>query len=56
MEQIANFTNPVEYNPVDNRVLQGPIKDNMDIYYFGFNVYLGITLNFNKHKNDNIRM
>jgi len=56
MEQIANFTNPVEYNPVDNRVLQGPIKDNMDIYYFGFNVYLGITLNFNKHKNDDIRM
>ncbi len=48
MEQIANFTNPVEYNPIDGRVLQGPIHTKLDIYYFGFTVYLGITLNFKK--------
>jgi len=46
LEQVANFTNPVEYDPIDNRILQGPLKNDMSIYYFGFNVYLGITLNF----------
>ncbi len=51
LPQIANYSNPVEYSPDDNRILQGPIENNMNIYYFGFNVYLGITLNFNKkHK------
>lgn len=53
LEQVANYSEPVEYNPEDNRVLQGPLKNDMNIYYFGFNVYLGITLNFEgKHRND----
>ncbi len=48
LQQVANYSDPEEYNPEDNRILQGPLKNNMNIYYFGFNVYLGITLNFNK--------
>jgi hypothetical protein len=48
LQQVANYSDPEEYNPEDNRILQGPLKNNMNIYYFGFNVYLGITLNFIK--------
>jgi hypothetical protein len=50
LEQVANYSHPVEYNPDDNRILQGPLQKDMDIYYFGFNIYLGITLNFQGKK------
>ncbi len=45
-EQIANFSDPVEYNSNTGTVLQGPLDDKMDIFYFGFNVYLSATFKF----------
>ena len=47
-QQIANFSDPVEYNPENNRALQGPLNYNSNIYYFGFSFYVGATLNFIK--------
>jgi len=44
--QIANFADPVEYDPQNHYVLQGPIEDNMDVFYFGFNIYLSANFNF----------
>ncbi len=51
-EQMANFSDPVEYNSEDHRILMGPLEDKMDIYYFGFNIYL--TATFNLSKNDEL--
>ena len=45
-KQIANFSDPVEYEPVSHRALQGPLMNTMDLYYFGFSIYIGATLNF----------
>lgn len=47
-KQSANFSDPVEYEPVSGRALQGPLNENSDTYYFGFSVYVGATLNFSK--------
>lgn len=47
-KQIANFANPVEYVPEDNRVLMGPLEDKMDVFYFGFNVYLSAVFKFDR--------
>ena len=49
-QQMANFSNPTEYNPEDGRVLMGTIENNMDIYYFGFNIYLSATFKFGGDK------
>ncbi len=49
-KQLANFTDPVEYNAADHRVLQGPLENTMDIYYFGFNIYLAATFRFGRNK------
>ena len=48
MKQIVNFSDPVEINSIDNRVLQGPLKDDMSVMYWGISVYIGATLNFMK--------
>ncbi len=53
-EQLANFTDPVEYDPEHHYVLQGPIKNIMDVYYFGFNVYLSANFKFGKTEKANI--
>lgn len=45
-QQIANFTNPVEYDLSTRRALQGPLQNTMNVYYYGISVYLGATLNF----------
>jgi hypothetical protein len=47
-KQIANFTDPVEYyhNGDEYRVLQGPLDNKMDVYYFGINVYLSAVFKF----------
>lgn len=47
-KQIANFSNPVEYNPEEKTVLQGTQKNTMDSYYYGFNIYLSATLNLRR--------
>lgn len=46
--QVANFSDPVEYEESSGRALQGPLENSMDAYYFGFNIYIGATLNFSK--------
>ncbi|HJN06470.1 MAG TPA: hypothetical protein QF480_07630 [Bacteroidales bacterium] len=48
--QIANFSDPVEYNAEDNRVLQGPLEDKMDVYFFGVNIYISATFRFGGNK------
>ena len=49
-QQIANFTEPVEYTPSnsgsDPRILQGPLENKMDVYYFGFNIYISAVFKF----------
>lgn len=47
-EQLANFTEPVEYDPESHRVLQGELKNDMGVYYLGINIYLSATFNFNR--------
>lgn len=49
LKQVANFTNPVEINIEDKRVLQGPLKEDMSVMYWGISVYIGATLNFMKN-------
>ncbi len=44
--QIANFSDPVEYDPEYKYVLQGPLNNTMDVYYFGFNIYLSVNFDF----------
>jgi hypothetical protein len=46
--QISNFANPLEFDPVDQRSLQGPLENTMNSHYFGFSIYIGATLNFIK--------
>ncbi len=50
-KQIANFTDPVEYNPKDRIPLQGPLRNTASLKYFAINLYLSAILNFggNKH-------
>jgi hypothetical protein len=50
MKQIINFTDPVEINEGDGTVLQGPLKNNMNVVYWGISVYIGATLNFMKNE------
>ena len=49
-KQMANFTDPVEFDPVNNRSLQGPLQNDMKTFYFGFGVFIGATLNFMSDK------
>lgn len=51
VKQIANFSDPIELNTEDNLVLQGRIADDMRVMYWGFNIYVGATLNFIKNDN-----
>ncbi len=45
-KQVANFTNPVEYNAKDHIPLQGPLENKASIHYFAIKLYLSATLNF----------
>jgi len=49
-KQMANYSNPVEYDPATNTVLQGPLDNSMNTYYFGFNVYLSAMFKFDGNK------
>ncbi len=46
-EQFINTTKPVEYDPATGMALQGPINDNMIIWYNSFGVVLGLSIRFN---------
>ncbi len=54
-KQAANFTDPVEYNPVDRIPLQGPLSNTASLNYFSINLYLSAVLNFggNHQKEEN---
>lgn len=45
-KQIANFSNPVEYNTRDYIPLQGPLQNTASIHYISINLYLSASLNF----------
>ncbi len=45
-KQLANFTDPVEYNPVDHVPLQGIRENTVTMHYFAINLYLSAELNF----------
>ncbi len=49
-KQLANFSNPVEYNPVDKIPLQGPLENNASMHYYSVNLYLSAILNFGGKK------
>lgn len=48
LEQLANFSNPEEFEESTGQALQGPIKNEMDMYYYGFSIYVSATLNFTR--------
>jgi hypothetical protein len=45
---IANFTNPVEYNPLTNQALQGVRQNNMSIKYNEISLFFGLSYVFGK--------
>jgi hypothetical protein len=49
--QAANFSDPVEYNPVDRIPLQGVLQNNAELHYFSISLYLSAVLNFGGNKN-----
>jgi hypothetical protein len=49
--QIANFNDPVEYNPDTGVALQGPQQNTAYLRYYGVSVYISATLNFISKKN-----
>ena len=49
--QVANFNDPVEYNPDTGVALQGPQQNNSYLRYYGVSIYISATLNFISKKN-----
>jgi hypothetical protein len=49
--QIANFNNPMEYDPDSGNALQGPVQNNAYTRYYGVSIYISATLNFISKKN-----
>lgn len=49
-KQVANFSDPVEYNPVDRIPLQGTLQHNVTAHYLSINFYLSAVLNFGGNK------
>ncbi len=45
-KQIANFTDPLEYNAVDHIPLQGVLTNTVKMHYYSINLYLSAVLNF----------
>lgn len=52
LQQIANFSDPVEYEESTGRALQGPLENEMNMYYLGISVYIGATLNFDRKESN----
>ena len=49
-KQIANFTDPVEFNAKDRVPLQGPLENTVDMHYLAISLYLSAELNFGGNK------
>jgi hypothetical protein len=48
--QLANFSDPVEYNAADDIPLQGPLHNTAVLHYYAINLYLSAVLNFGGKK------
>lgn len=46
MEQLVNLSDPVEWNEIEQAALQGVRNNNMNYYYNGISLFLGVTFNF----------
>ena len=56
LPQLANFADPVEYNPVSGRSLQGELLPTMDVNYFAVSIFFGFTYDLfpgNREDNEN---
>ncbi len=51
-EQFVSFTDPLEYDPATQIVLQGNIQTTMNTSFNAFTVYFGATINLNRSAND----
>lgn len=51
IQQIANFSDPIEYDSDSGNALQGPIQNDASIRYYGVSIYISATLNFISKKN-----
>jgi hypothetical protein len=49
-KQIANLSDPMEYNPIDNLPLQGIKTNDMTSLYNSISLYLGASFNFGDKK------
>ena len=43
LPQLANFAEPVEFNPITNQSLQGDLLPTMDVNYFAVSLFFGFT-------------
>lgn len=50
LTQVVDFTDPVEYNPVEHAPLQGTRQNDMDFFYKALNIFLGATFSFGDGK------
>ncbi len=50
-QQIANLSDPVEYNPVESLPLQGTPSNNMNSLFNSVSLYFGASFNFGDKKN-----
>lgn len=49
-QQIANLSDPLEYNPVENMALQGIRSNNLNSMYNSISIYFGASFNFGEDK------
>ncbi len=49
-KQVANFSNPVEYNAIDKIPLQGVLQHTVEMHYYSISLYLSAVLNFGGNK------
>ena len=49
-QQLANLSDPVEYNTVEKKALQGTRTNTMDAFYNAISIYFGASFNFGGEK------
>jgi hypothetical protein len=49
-KQIANLTDPVEFDFTEHKALQGTRQNNVTSLYNSITIYLGFSLNFGENK------
>jgi hypothetical protein len=48
--QLYNFSDPVEYNTIENAPLQGTRNNNIDAVFNSVSIYFGASFNFGGEK------